>query len=99
MFHHRSAASATPQDSLQFGVNSVMDADEDEPSLAVYESVSCLECGTVYAKPSLGGTRKSNPGCPECCYVGWVSVSSRPEEAPPRRSGEGRPQARSAQSR
>lgn len=86
-----------PQDSLQFGVNSVMD--DDDATLAVYESVSCLECGTVYAKPSLGGTRNSNPGCPECCYVGWVAVSSRGEESPPRRSGEDRPPARSAQSR
>ena len=69
------------------------------PSLAVYENVSCLECGTVYAKPSRGGTARSNPGCPDCGYLGWVSVNARLGEALPRRSGEDRPLGRSAQSR
>jgi phage FluMu protein Com len=44
-------------------------------TLAVLESVRCLECGTVYAKPSGGGTVVANPGCPECQYVGWIPVS------------------------
>jgi hypothetical protein len=45
------------------------------PSLAVVESVRCLECGVVYAKPAGGGTVRANPGCPECGYVGWLAVS------------------------
>jgi hypothetical protein len=45
------------------------------PALAVVESVRCLECGAVYAKPAGGGTVRANPGCPECGYVGWLAVS------------------------
>jgi hypothetical protein len=45
------------------------------PTLAVVESVRCLECGAVYAKPAGGGTVRANPGCPECGYVGWLAVS------------------------
>ena len=41
----------------------------------VFESVRCLECGEVYAKPSAGGTVQKNPGCPCCGYVGWIPVS------------------------
>jgi len=44
-------------------------------SLAAIESVRCLECGSVYAKPAGGGTARDNPGCPDCGYVGWLSVS------------------------
>jgi hypothetical protein len=90
MFHHHSSTSTTPQDSLQSGVLSVMgdETGEGGPSLAVYESVSCLECGTVYAKPSRGGTARSNPGCPDCGYVGWVPSTARLTVASPRdRSG------------
>jgi predicted nucleic acid-binding Zn-ribbon protein len=72
---------------------------DGSPSFAVYENVSCLECGTVYTKPSRGGTARSNPGCPECGYVGWVAVSARSEQAQPRRSDEDPPLRRSAQSR
>ena len=43
--------------------------------LAVVSSVRCLECGAVYAKPAGAGTVRSNPGCPECGYLGWVGVS------------------------
>ncbi len=52
-----------------------MDAEsgDEAPSLTVLESVRCLECGAVYAKPSGGGTVRANPGCPECGYVGWIS--------------------------
>ena len=46
-----------------------------EASLAVVESVRCLECGDVYAKPNAGGTVHKNPGCPTCGYVGWIPVS------------------------
>lgn len=45
------------------------------PSLTVIESVRCLECGALYAKPSGGGTVRENPGCPDCGYVGWVQAS------------------------
>jgi hypothetical protein len=44
------------------------------PNLTVLESVRCLECGVVYAKPSGGGTVQENPGCPDCGYVGWVGT-------------------------
>ena len=46
----------------------------DAPRLTVLESVRCLECGVVYAKPSSGGTVQANPGCPDCGYVGWVGA-------------------------
>jgi hypothetical protein len=48
---------------------------EARDRLSVIESVRCLECGSVYAKPAGGGTARDNPGCPECGYVGWLSVS------------------------
>jgi predicted nucleic acid-binding Zn-ribbon protein len=48
------------------------------PKLRVLESVRCLECGAVYAKPSDGGTVRQNPGCPECGYVGWMATTTRP---------------------
>jgi hypothetical protein len=46
----------------------------ESPSLTVLESVQCLECGAVYAKPADGGTVRENPGCPECEYVGWMTA-------------------------
>jgi hypothetical protein len=48
------------------------------PNLTVLESVRCLECGALYAKPSDGGTVRQNPGCPECGYVGWMGAAARP---------------------
>jgi len=45
------------------------------PSLEVIETVRCLECGIVYSKPSRGGIVGTNPGCPQCGYVGWLSAS------------------------
>lgn len=39
------------------------------------ESVRCLGCGKVYAKPAGGGTAATNPGCPECGYLGWLGLS------------------------
>ena len=67
------------------------------PQLAVVESVRCLDCDAVYAKPQAGGTVRENPGCPECGYVGWTSVSPSPlsEGSPPRRLAEGRQPRRS----
>jgi hypothetical protein len=61
------------------------------PNLTVLESVRCLECGAVYAKPSGGGTVRENPGCPDCGYVGWVGarVDAFSESWSPRHSGEG----------
>ena len=47
---------------------------DESPRLSVLESVRCLECGAVYAKPSDGGTVRENPGCPDCGYVGWVTA-------------------------
>jgi hypothetical protein len=38
------------------------------------QTVTCLECGTTYPKPTKGGTTARNPGCPECGYVGWLEV-------------------------
>ena len=43
--------------------------------MALVESVRCLECGSVYAKPSGGGTVQQNPGCPDCGYLGWLSAT------------------------
>lgn len=54
----------------------VPDSGDEPPSLTVVESVRCLECGAVYAKPSAGGTVRENPGCPECGYVGWMAADS-----------------------
>jgi phage FluMu protein Com len=48
--------------------------------LAVLETVRCLECGELYAKPVAGGTVQKNPGCPECGYVGWIPVKLPAEQ-------------------
>jgi hypothetical protein len=64
---------------------------DEGPQLTVVESVRCLECGAVYAKPLVGGTVRENPGCPECGYVGWISTAPAfSEEWLPSRSAEGR---------
>jgi hypothetical protein len=39
------------------------------------QSVACLECGASYAKPTEGGTLRTNPGCPTCGYVGWIAIT------------------------
>jgi hypothetical protein len=49
--------------------------------LPAFESVRCLECGEVYAKPLAGGTVEKNPGCPLCGYVGWIPLTRPPEHA------------------
>ena len=77
-----------------------MEGTSDRPTLAVYESVRCLGCGTIYAKPARGGTERLNPGCPECGYVGWLSVDLPLRRLSVRnRSDEDPPLDRSAQSR
>jgi hypothetical protein len=43
--------------------------------LELIENVRCLECGTTYSKPADGGTVATNPGCPECSYLGWIPVT------------------------
>jgi hypothetical protein len=53
------------------------DSGDKAPNLTVLESVRCLECGAVYAKPAGGGTVRENPGCPDCGYVGWVDARGR----------------------
>lgn len=68
-------------------------------SLQALESVCCLECGEIYAKPMGGGTAQTNPGCPECGYLGWIPLSLPGEPRVLRRSGAGRPRPRSARSR
>ena len=60
-------------------------------NLNVLESVRCLECGFVYAKPTGGGTAAKNPGCPECGYVGWMAVSIPFNEPGERRRSVGGP--------
>ena len=70
------------------------------PTLSVYESVRCLDCGTVYAKPTRGGTARVNPGCPDCGYVGWLAVNVPVRSASTQRRSDAGPQLdRSAQSR
>lgn len=41
-------------------------------------TVECLSCGARYAKPGGRGTVKTNPGCPECNYLGWAPCARRP---------------------
>lgn len=60
-------------------------------SLAVLDSVRCLECSAVYSKPASGGTAETNPGCPVCGYVGWIPISLPAETRERRRSSVGRP--------
>jgi len=69
-----------------------------QQGLSLVESVRCLECDTVYAKPAGGGTVQANPGCPECGYVGWVAVFRAASESPStqRRLFAGRLRRRSA---
>jgi len=54
------------------------DAGDEGPQLTLVESVRCLGCGALYAKPAGGGTVRENPGCPECGYVGWMGTALEP---------------------
>ena len=74
------------------------DVSRDRPTLIVVESVRCLECETVYAKPTGGGTAQENPGCPKCGYVGWISTSVAVRGRARRRSDEDRLPHRHARS-
>ena len=47
----------------------------EPPNLGLIESVRCLGCGTIYAKPARGGTVAANPGFPDCGYLGWLSLA------------------------
>jgi hypothetical protein len=69
---------------------------QGSPILTVLETVRCLGCDAVYAKPTDGGTVRENPGCPDCGYVGWISAHAPPraEDAPPTRSVADQPQDR-----
>jgi hypothetical protein len=58
--------------------------------LTVFESVRCLECGEVYAKPVAGSTVQKNPGCPLCGYVGWIPITRPEEGGSPHHSAVGR---------
>jgi hypothetical protein len=70
----------------------------DEKKLAAIETVRCLSCGAAYGKPAGGGTVTSNPGCPECGYVGWVLAegAALTEEFEPHHSFVDPPRRRSA---
>jgi len=48
---------------------------QSPPQLEVLHTVRCLGCGAVYSKPAEGGIVTSNPGCPDCGYVGWLATS------------------------
>jgi len=66
----------------------------ETPPLSVLESVRCLECSEIYAKPTAGGTVHKNPGCPVCGYVGWIPLSLPTEARAQLRSVGGRPPLR-----
>src|ERR1051325_2266449 len=61
------------------------------PFLRVIETVGCLACGATYAKPRLGGTAATKPGCPKCGYLGWASVTPGAAPAPPHFYADPRP--------
>lgn len=67
--------------------------------LAVLESVRCLECGEVYAKPAGGSTVQRNPGCSACGYLGWIPLTLPREPAALHRFAAGRPQLHFAPTR
>ena len=54
-----------------------MDMGSVPARLRPIEAVCCLDCGKEYAKPSGRGTISTNPGCPDCGYVGWVPSTAR----------------------
>jgi hypothetical protein len=58
----------------------------ERPTLALIETVRCLECGILYSKPAGGGTVGANPGCPLCGYVGWVPATLPVTDVSRRRS-------------
>jgi phage FluMu protein Com len=73
-----------------------MDTIAPDTPLSMLESVRCLECSEIYAKPAAGGTVHKNPGCPVCGYVGWIPLSLPAEGGGQLRSVAGRPPLRFA---
>jgi hypothetical protein len=67
----------------------------ESSDLSPTETVRCLSCDALYAKPLGGGTVRANPGCPDCGYIGWVEAQAITPAEPPR-SDEDRPRRRSA---
>lgn len=53
--------------------------------LSLVVTVQCLDCGSTYSKPAGPGTVRSNPGCPQCGYVGWSSGGETRGELEPLR--------------
>ena len=49
--------------------------------LGTTETVRCLGCAGIYAKPRGGGTITTNPGCPHCGYLGWAAAPAEPVTA------------------
>ena len=62
-----------------------------ERRLKVLQSVRCLECAAVYTKPAGGGTAATNPGCPECGYLGWSPLNAQEAWLLPRYAEDRRP--------
>ena len=65
-------------------------SEQQDQQVPQIETVRCLSCGAGYPKPSSGGTVTSNPGCPECAYVGWVLAPGLKRSEPPRSSADRR---------
>jgi hypothetical protein len=68
-------------------------------TLTLVVTVRCLSCGATYAKPAGRGTVKTNPGCPECGYLGWWPADGDVRGGERRRFAEGPPRARAARRR
>ena len=62
-----------------------------ERTLTVLQSVRCLECASIYTKPAGGGTAATNPGCPECGYLGWSPLNAQETWMLPRFAEDRRP--------
>ena len=68
--------------------------------LSLVVTVKCLSCGASYPKPEGRGTVKTNPGCPECGYLGWADDAGNVNPASARlRSAAHPPQLRYARRR
>lgn len=53
--------------------------------LSLVVTVQCLACGSMYSKPEDGGTVRTNPGCPQCGYLGWSREGMLTDELEPPR--------------
>ena len=63
-------------------------------ALTLVVQVRCLSCGVTYTKPEGRGILKTNPGCPECGYLGWSLPGDELNEAALRRRFSGGPPLR-----